>query len=74
MENDVPEISKTNDLPIHKTHMFQKYAHIFLHCLKYSGILKSINKGPPGLKNQEIMEMLGFRPANNKTKILLDQN
>ena len=36
--------------------------------------IKSINKGPPGLKNPEIMEMLGSGPSHNKTKILLDQN
>ena len=42
--------------------------------MKYVGLLKSINKGSPGLKNPEIMEMLGFGTSHNKTDILLDQN
>ena len=35
---------------------------------------KLINKGSPGVKNPEIMEMLGFGPSNNKIGILLNQN
>ena len=46
-------------------------SHIFS---KYLGIFKSVNKGPPGVKNPEIMEMLGFGPSHNKTEILLNQN
>ena len=47
---------------------------LFLYALKQFGIFKSINKGPPGLKNPAIIDMSGFGPSNNKTKILLDQN
>ena len=36
--------------------------------------LESINKEPPGVKHPEFIEMLGFGPSHNKTKILLDQN
>ena len=32
------------------------------------------NKGSPGLKNPEIMEILGFGPSHHKTEILLEQN
>ena len=42
--------------------------------LSYVGILKSIDMGSCGYKNSGSMEMLGFGPSNNKTKILLDQN
>ena len=41
--------------------------------LKYFGVFKSINKGPPGVKNPEIMKMLAFGPSHNETKFLLDQ-
>ena len=37
-------------------------------------VCKSMNKGPPGLKNQEIVKMLGFDHSHNKAEILLDQN
>ena len=47
---------------------------MFFYVLKYFGIFKSINKGPPGLENPEIMEFGGFGPSHNKTKVLLDQN
>ena len=48
----------------------------FLTCqdVGITGTQKSIHKGSPGLKNPEFMEMLGFGPSHNKTKILLDQN
>ena len=35
---------------------------------------KSINKGSPGINNPETMEMLGFGPSHDQTKILSDQN
>ena len=38
------------------------------------GIYKSINKGSQGLKNPEIMEMLGFGPSHDKIEIFLDHN
>ena len=62
------------DAQIYTNNMFQKIVHMFLFCLKYVGIFKSINTGSPGLKNQEIMEFAGFGPSHNKTDILLDQN
>ena len=46
----------------------------FLLRLKNLGIVEYINKHPPGVKNPEIIEMLGFGPSHNKTKISLDQN
>ena len=58
---------------IYENHIFQT-ASIFLVFPRYCGIIKTINKGAPGVKNPEIMEMLGFGPSHNKTKILLDQN
>ena len=36
-------------------------------------MLKSVNKGSPGLENPEIMNVLGFGPSNNKTGFLLDK-
>ena len=84
-KNEVPEISKKTktvhrlskiskfDSQIYKNNIFQNVPY-FLIFLKYFGIFKSINKGSPGVKNPEIMEMLGFGPSHNKTKILLDQN
>ena len=48
--------------------------HIFLYVVEYFGIFKSINKGSPGLKNAEIMKMLGFGPSHNKIGILSNQN
>ena len=59
---------------IYKNNMFSKMFIIFLYFVKYFGIFKSIDKGPPGVKNPEIMEMLGFGLSHNKTKILLYQN
>ena len=62
------------------------YAHLFnnnklqnvsiisLYSLKYFRMFKSINKGSLGLKNPEIMEMLGFGPSHNEIGILLNQN
>ena len=47
---------------------------VFLHFLEYFWIYKSMNKGPPGAKSPEIMEMLGSGPSHNKTEICLDQN
>ena len=54
--------------------LFEIVSITVLIFLKYFGVSKSINKGSLGLKNPEIMEMLGFGPSHNKTKILLDQN
>ena len=47
---------------------------MFSYILKSFGICKSMNTGSPGVKNPEIMEMLGFGPPHNKTEILLDQD
>ena len=49
------------------------FPYIFEYLLKYFGTFKCINKGPQGFKNPKIMEMLGFGPSHNKTKMLLDQ-
>ena len=37
---------------------------------KWFGMFKSINKGPQGSKNPEIMDMLGFGPSHNKIEKL----
>ena len=55
-----------------KLHMLMLFPY-FLYFLKYVGMIESMNKGSPGLKNPEIMEFGGFGPSRNKTKILLDQ-
>ena len=63
------------DHQMYKHTIFQNCVHIFLYLLKYFVLIfKSINKGSPGVKNPGIMEMLGFGPSHNKTKIRLDQN
>ena len=65
---------KNFDSQIYKNTIFRKCVHLFLHFVNYFGICKSMNKGPPGLKNQEIVKMLGFDPSHNNAEILLDQN
>ena len=42
--------------------------------MKYFGIVKTKNAWLQGLKNPEIMEMLGLGPSHNTIEILLDQN
>ena len=37
-------------------------------------MIECMNTGLQGVKNPEIMDMLGFGPSHNKTEILLDQN
>ena len=67
----VRRLSKTQktDSHMYKNTTFQKRVRTCLVFLKQFGIFKSINKGSPGLKNPEIMDMLGFGPSHNKTKI-----
>ena len=69
-----PKSDNHLDSPIYETNMFVISFHMFLIFSKYVCTFQCINKGPPGVKNPEIMEMLGFVPSKNKTKILLDQH
>ena len=65
------------DSQIYKSIISQNGCHIFVICLKWSGIFKSINDGSPGRKNAEFMEMLGFGPSHNKVEVYktqIDQN
>ena len=45
-----------------------------LYVLKYVGMFKSINRGPTGAKNPEIIEFGALGPSHNKIEILLNQN
>ena len=54
---------------IYKNNICQNVSRIRLHFLKYLGYLKPINKDSLGVKNPEIMEMLGFGPSHNRIAI-----
>ena len=72
-EKTVHRLSKTNknvDSHIYNQNIVTKtFPRIFLYCLKYFGVFKSIDKGVQGSKNPEIIDMLSFGPSHNKTEI-----
>ena len=50
------------------------FPYVFLYVLEYFDIFKSRNTGSYGYTSLGIMEMLGFGPSINKTKVLSGQN